>query len=160
MPGRTRWAVFDPARRRFFVNVMDPAVIVGVEATGAVVTTFEVPARGPHGLDLDVSAGRLYCACDDGTLAILDAGTGEVCGTVPLSGAPDVVFLDVERARLYVAIGDPGVIDVVDVASGRLADTVATEAGAHTLAFERGRGRVFALLPRTHRAAVFEPAMG
>lgn len=60
--------------------------------------------------------------------------------------------------RLYVAptaIGDPGVIDVVDVDRMQRVETVATEAGAHTIALDRKRNRVFAFLPRTHRAAVY-----
>jgi hypothetical protein len=32
---------------------------------------------------------------------------------------------------------------------------VTTEAGAHTLAFDRKRSKVYAFLPHSHRAAVF-----
>jgi len=38
-----------------------------------------------------------------------------------LSGAPDVIFLDPRTKHLYVAIGDSGVIDVIDVATVRRA---------------------------------------
>jgi DNA-binding beta-propeller fold protein YncE len=73
-----------------------------------------------------------------------------------LSGAPDVVFLNRALRRLYVAIGDPGVVDVIDVSSWRRVETVETERGAHTIAFEEGRNRVYAFLPETHRASVYE----
>jgi DNA-binding beta-propeller fold protein YncE len=68
LPGRTRWTVFDPEQQAFFVNIADPARIVAVtpDATGAITRQFEVPERGPHGLDLDRSRSRLYCACDSG----------------------------------------------------------------------------------------------
>src|SRR5438876_193010 len=69
VPGRTRWTVYDPAAEVFHVNVMDPAVIAVVEAgTPAVSRMVSVPAVGPHGLDLDVAARRLFCACDGGRL--------------------------------------------------------------------------------------------
>ncbi|PYO55619.1 MAG: hypothetical protein DMD83_18700, partial [Candidatus Rokuibacteriota bacterium] len=72
-----------------------------------------------------------------------------------LSGAPDVMFLDRLLGRLYVAVGDPGVIDVIDIHGMRRLETVSTEPGAHTTALD-GRGhRLYVFLPTTHRAAVF-----
>lgn len=157
MPGRTRWAVFDASQSLFFVNIADPPVIVAVDVRPplAIVRQHAVPARGPHGLELDPVRGRLYCACDDATLVTLDARSGDVLATVGLAGAPDVVFLDAARSRLYVAIGDPGVLQVVDVEAQRSLEVFATEPGAHTIAFDSGRGRVYAFMPGTHRAAVF-----
>jgi hypothetical protein len=67
---------------------------------------YEVPADGPHGLDLDPVKGRLLCACDGGVLVTIDATSGRVLGDVPLSGAPDVIFLDTRSGHLYVAIGE------------------------------------------------------
>jgi hypothetical protein len=80
---------------------------------------------------------------------------GRILGDVRLSGAPDVIFLNPRLGCLYVAIGDPGVIDVNDVAAMRLEEVVRTESGAHTLALDRKRNKVYAFLPQSHRAAVF-----
>ena len=156
VPGRTRWAIYDRLADAFFVNISDPpriVVLAGADPT-RVARTYEVPAKGPHGLDIDPATGRLFCACDDGQLVTLDGRTGRVLGTLPLSGAPDVIFLDAARARLYVAVGDPGVIDVLDVAAMARVETVPTEAGAHTTALDTRRRRLHVFLPRTHRAAV------
>ena len=158
VPGRTRWAIYDSARDRFFVNIANPPQIVAVRADQPVHVdkTYEVPAAGPHGLDLDADTGRLLCACDDGQLLALDAATGRVLGTVTLSGPPDVIFVDPGLARCYVAMGDPGAIDVIDIrALGRL-ESVSTEPGAHTTALDATRHRLYVFLPKTHRAAVFD----
>jgi hypothetical protein len=74
----------------------------------------------------------------------------------PIAGPPDVVFFNARLGRLYVAIGDPGVIDVFTTAPLGRHETVPTERGAHTLAFDPGRNIVCAFLPQTHRAAVYE----
>ena len=71
---------------------------------------------GPHGLDLDGATQRLFCACDAGVLVTLDARSGKVLDEKPLSGVPDVVLFNRQRQHLYVAIGDPGVIDVFSTA--------------------------------------------
>ena len=157
VPGRTRWAIYDHLADAFFVNIADPpriVVLTGADPT-RVARTYEVPAKGPHGLDVDPATGRLFCACDDGQLVTLDGHTGRVLGTLPLSGAPDVIFLDADRARLYVAMGDPGVIDVIDTAAMARRETVPTEAGAHTTALDTRRRRLHVFLPHTHRAGVF-----
>jgi len=155
VPGRTRWTVWDSAAEVFHVNVMDPPVMVVVDPGRVAVTrTVEVPAVGPHGLDLDVAARRLFCACDGGRLVELDADTGQVVRDAPLAGVPDVVFFNAALARLYVAIGDPGVIEVFDTRSLRRSESVTTEKGAHTLAYDADRSLVYAFLPGSHRAAV------
>ena len=159
VPGRTRWTVFDPVRRVFFVNIAEPALIVVVEPERHAVTArYPMPERGPHGLDLDAARRRLYCACDGGILLAVDADSGAVLESLALSGAPDVIFLDRGLGRLHVASGDPGAIDVIDVATWRVVETVTTERGAHTLALDEQAHRVYAFLPGTHRAAVFEDA--
>jgi len=158
MPGRTRWAIFDPEQRVFFVNIADPSqiVVIDPDTPAAVARTLEVPARGPHGLELDSTGHRLLCACDEGKLVSLDFRSGEVLGILDLSGAPDVVFLNHALRHLYVAIGDPGVIDVIDIAAWKTREVVPTERGAHTLAHDEGAHRVYAFLPQTHRASVFQ----
>ena len=158
VPGRTRWTVYDPVREAFYVNIAAPAKIVVVDARNprAVRSEFDISAAGPHGLEVDATAGRLFCACDAGVLFAIDSASGRILGDVGLSGAPDVIFLHPGTGLLYVAIGAPGVIDVIDTRQMRRVQTLDTEAGAHTLALDRKRGKVFAFLPDTHRAAVYQ----
>jgi DNA-binding beta-propeller fold protein YncE len=155
--GRTRWTVYDPVADAFHVNVMEPAQIVVVESADPVRIrrVVSVPHAGPHGLDIDVSRRRLFCACDAGVFVELDADTGAILATEPIAGVPDVVFFNAALGRVYVAVGDPGVIEVFDTEPLRRHETMATEAGAHTLAFDSARNLVGAFLPATHRAALY-----
>ncbi len=155
--GRTRWAVFDPRADAFHVNIADPPQIVVVEAGDplAIRRVVAVPHSGPHGLDIDVARRRLFCACDAAVLLELDADTGGVIAAADIAGVPDVVFFNAALGRVYVAIGDPGVIEVFATAPFRRHETVRTEAGAHTLAFDPARNLVCAFLPATHRASLY-----
>lgn len=157
VPGRTRWTIYDAAGEMFFVNIASPARIIAIDARNPtkILKEYEVPAAGPHGLELDPATGRLLCACDAGVLLAIEATSGDVLADVPLSGAPDVIFLHPQSGHLYVAIGDPGVIDVIDIGTMRREEVVTTEGGAHTLALNRKRNKVYAFLPQSHRAAVF-----
>ncbi|MDP1749943.1 MAG: YncE family protein [Reyranella sp.] len=158
VPGRTRWTVFDPGPELFYVNIAQPAEIVVIDPgqPDRIARRFPVPHAGPHGLDLDSATQRLFCACDAGVLVTLDARSGKVLDEKPLSGAPDVVFFNRRHQQLYIAIGDPGVIDVFSTSPMEKIATVETEAGTHTTALSPGGDRLYVFLPRTHRAAIYE----
>ncbi|HME98120.1 MAG TPA: hypothetical protein VKN16_28275 [Methylomirabilota bacterium] len=155
--GRTRWTVYDPVSDVFHVNIADPPQIVAVRAGDppGIERVATMPEAGPHGLDIDVQRRRLFCACDAGVLLEVDADTGKVLAGEPIAGVPDVVFFNSGLQRLYVAIGDPGLIEVFDTSPLRRHERVPTEGGAHTLSFDARRQVVSAFLPGSHRAAVY-----
>jgi len=157
VPGRTRWAVFDPDAEAFYVNIMHPSQIVVIDARtpDRIARTMPVAADGAHGLDFDLATRRLFCACDAGRLITLDADSGKVLNEVRLSGIPDVVWFNARRQQLTVAVGDPGVVDVFDTRSMVRLGTVATERGAHTTALPPSGDGLYVFLPGTHRAAIF-----
>jgi DNA-binding beta-propeller fold protein YncE len=156
-PGRTRWTVFDPEQQLFYVNIVDPAVIAVIDARkpDELAYMYAVPAAGPHGLDFDPDTHRLFCACDAGTLVTLEARTGKIVNRGPLSGTPDVIWFNRRRRQLYVAVGDPGVVDVFDTRTMERIATVTSEQGAHTTALAPAGDRLYAFLPKTHRAAIY-----
>jgi DNA-binding beta-propeller fold protein YncE len=154
LPGRPRWAVYDAATEHIYANIQEPAQIIGISATDLRITrAFHIPVAGPHGL---VIAGeRLFCAADGAALVALHRDTGAVLGSVALPGAPDVVMHDPALARLYVAIGSPGVITVIDQQSLKTLQTVPTEPGAHTIGWNPETRTLYAFLPTSAGAAVF-----
>jgi DNA-binding beta-propeller fold protein YncE len=157
VPGRTRWTIFDSASDCFYVNLADPYQIVVIDGGDPtrVLRSMQIPARGPHGLDLDPATHRLFCACDAGQLFTLDASSGDILLEANLSGTPDVIFHNRALRHLYVAVGDPGVIDVFETDSLQRIDTISTEKGAHTIGFDEARNQVYVFLPESHRAATY-----
>jgi DNA-binding beta-propeller fold protein YncE len=155
LPGRPRWAVYDEERQRVYANIQTPAQIVVIDCErAAIVHAFDVPSDGPHGLWLD--SGRLFCAADGGALVVLERDSGDVLTTLPLAGMPDVVMHDPQLRRLYVAIGDPGVVCSFD--SGRLdpVETIETEPGAHTSGWDPVDRCLYVFCPASGGAAVYE----
>jgi DNA-binding beta-propeller fold protein YncE len=155
--GRTRWTIYDPQTDAFYVNIADPAQIVTVEAANParIAHSLGIPATGPHGLDLDGKKHILFCACDDGKLFAIAPSSGEVLLTADLTGKPDVIFFNPNLDHLYVAVGDPGVIDVFDTEKLIRLETISTQKGAHTLAFDSTCDKIYAFLPQIHCAQVF-----
>jgi DNA-binding beta-propeller fold protein YncE len=154
LPGRPRWAVYDADADRVYANVRAPAQIVVLDADRLCpVGAFDVPAAGPHGLAL--SGDRLFCAADAGVLVALERASGTIIGSVALAGEPDVIMHDPTLERLYVAVGSPGVVHVVDEARLELLETIQTEEGAHTIGWDSAARTMYAFLPKSQGAAVF-----
>lgn len=157
VPGRTRWTVFDAKSNRFFVNVADPPKIIAIDSRDpdGIVSSYDIPGTGPHGLDIDPDGRRLFCACDLGGLFTVEIKSGRVAHAANLPGSPDVIFYNSRRRHLYVAIGDPGVVEVYDTNTMSFVETMRTESGAHTIAYSPVSDKVYAFLPQSHRASVW-----
>jgi len=155
LPGRPRWAVFDEERDRVYVNVREPAEIMVIDCGRLEIERrLAVPAAGPHGLWLE--GGRLFCAADEGALVVLELEGGEVVASLPLPGEPDVVMHDPKLARLYVAIGQPGLVCRFESERLEQMETVETEEGAHTIGWDPDRRFLHVFCPVSGGAMVFE----
>jgi DNA-binding beta-propeller fold protein YncE len=158
VPGRTRWAVFDSNTDLFYVNISTPSQIIAVssEDPDGIISSYAIPATGPHGLDIDLDGRRLFCACDQGGLYTVDLASGKVSHASELSGTPDVIFYNHVLGHLYVTIGDPGVIEVFDSRAVKRIQTVKTELGTHTMGFNPETHMLYGLMPESHSASIFE----
>ncbi len=155
LPGRPRWTLYDEERDRVYANVRDPAEIVVVDCERVEIERrLPMSSEGPHGLWLD--RGRLFCAADGGALVVLDPDSGAVLRSLPLPGVPDVVMHDPVRRRLYVAIGEPGVVCSFDSDRLELVETVETEPGAHTTGWDPDSHCLYVFCPVSGGAAVYE----
>lgn len=156
LPGRPRWCVFDAAGDRYLLNIRDPACVITLTPSGEISASWPISSSGPHGLDLDRERGLAFVACDGGQVIVVDIADGGEVAAIPISGEPDAIWFNPSRQHLYVAVGNPGVIDIVDTLGNRLADSVRTEPGAHTTAFDAERQRLYVFLPQSGESAVFE----
>jgi DNA-binding beta-propeller fold protein YncE len=156
LPGRPRWAVYDAAHDRFLVNVRDPAVVAVVDAeTSRVVDTWSVSSPGPHGLDLDGAGGRVFVACDRRDLIGLSTNDGRELGSVEIAGEPDAIWFDGAADSVYVAVGSPGVVQVVDTSRMAVLETVVTEEGAKTTALDTQRRVLYVFKPKSCSLAAY-----
>jgi DNA-binding beta-propeller fold protein YncE len=154
LPGRPRWAVYDASTDQIFANVQTPAQVLVLDARAMeIARAIDVPVVGPHGLA--ISGEHLFCAADGGDLVALHRDTGAVVGTVGLAGEPDVIMQDRALARLYIAVGSPGVVHAVDSQRLELLETVPTELGAHTIGWHPDGRALYVFLPSSEGAAVF-----
>jgi DNA-binding beta-propeller fold protein YncE len=156
LPGRPRWSVYDDRSDVFLVNVREPSGVFLVSAESMEGRFVPVSVAGAHGLDLERNSGRAYIACDGRAVVVLDVATGKEITTIPISGEPDAIWHNPKSNLLYCAIGKPGVVEVIDTAKLAVIERIETEEGAHTLAFDKARQRLYVFLPRSCRVSIYQ----
>ena len=84
-----------------FVNIEDKAELAEIDAQSMLVThTWLLPGcEEPSGLALDVAHARLFSVCQNGTMAITDAGSGRQVARVGIGEGPDGAAFDPERRQ-------------------------------------------------------------
>ena len=148
--GRPRWCLYDGKLDVFLVNIRDPSGVALISPETIAEQKFVgVSVNGPHGLEAVEGTGRAFVACDGKVLVSLDFVRGRETAKVPLSGVPDVLWRNRKRNILYCAVGEPGVIDVIDTENMAAGRGLATEEGAHTLAFDEKRQMLFVPQPKS-----------
>ena len=161
LPGRPRWCVYHAATQNFLVNIREPAEVVMLSADRLKqVGSFPVSATGPHGLGLDQEGRRAFVACDGGQVVTLDLTTGQEIATVPIAGVPDAIWHNHQRSHLYVAMAQPGLVEVVNTATMLVEEQLSTEVGAHTTAYDAARQHLYVFLPSCQVAVYEESGVG
>ena len=108
----------------------------------------------PTGLAFDVAHARLFSACQGGALVVTDARDGHAVARIAIGEGPDGAEFDAARQLLFVPAGKSGTLTIIhedDPQHFSIAQTVATQASARTIAIDPSTHRVY--LP----AARFEP---
>jgi DNA-binding beta-propeller fold protein YncE len=154
--GPPRSCVYDRQGDRFLVTIAEPASLeVLAAASLARLTAFEIPSEDPRDLDLDEYNGRALVACDGGLLVAIDLQSGGMVASVPLSGETGAIWHNRSTQRLYVAVGHPGVVQVVDTGTLTVVEEITTEEGAQRSAFDPVRQKLYVFLARSCRVGVY-----
>src|SRR5215212_5506452 len=156
LPGRPRWGVYDQGRQRFLLNIREPALVVALHPESLeTMAAIPISVPGPHGLDIDHARDRAYVACDGGAVIELDLTSDREMRSATIPGVPDATWVNPKAACLYVAIGHPGVLQVMDIDTMTEQEAVITEPDAGTTAFDMKRQQLYVFLPQTSRVAIY-----
>lgn len=147
--GKAEYAQTDSRTGLIYQNLEDTSETVVVDPRHkSVVARFKTgPGEGPTGLYLDEASARLFVACDNGKLVVLNERDGSVVSSVDIGTGCDFVDYDPVLKRLYTANGDSGTMSVVAAAGPdayRRIEEVTTYPRAHALKVD----------PKTHRIYV------
>jgi DNA-binding beta-propeller fold protein YncE len=130
-----------------FVNLEDAHEIVSFDAkTLAIKNRWKIaPGEEPTGLAIDTKTKRLFSVCHNGWMMVVDSEKGNVVAQVPIGKRVDGVVFD-PKSKLAFSSNGEGTITVVQEVSAnefKVVETIKTEVGARTIAFDSKTHHVF-----------------
>jgi YVTN family beta-propeller protein len=139
--GRPESAVAD-RNGQIFVNIEDKSEVAAFDGRTLTVSNHWplAPGEGPSGLALDRRNHRLFAACSNEKMVVLDSETGHVVATPTVGKGPDGAAFDPDPGLAFSPNGRDGTLTVIQEESpdefGVVA-TVPTQASARTMALDR-----------------------
>jgi DNA-binding beta-propeller fold protein YncE len=138
--GQPEFAVADE-RGEVFVNITDKNQILGFDArTLKVLHRWPlVSCEGPSGLSMDRAHRRLFSACDNETMVVVDADNGKVVAALPTGAGTDASLFDPSSGNAFASAGGCGSLTVIHEDTPdhfHVIATVPTASGARTMALD------------------------
>lgn len=162
--GTPEFAVAD-GKGSIFVNIEEGHEVVRLD-TRKMAVAARLPIEGceaPHALAIDLAKGRLFSACANAVLAVLDAATGKQLGSVKIGRDADAIAFDEARGEILVSNGEGFVSVIGPKGDGyEVKSEVQTRQTARTLAVDPKTGAFFTPavefdIDWSNRTAVFAP---
>jgi len=146
LDGKPEFAVSD-GKGEIFVNLEDKSQLLALDPNKLEVKSRWplAPCQEPSGLAIDGKNRRLFSACDNKLMAIVDADSGKLITTAPIGGGVDAAAFDPETNLAFASCGE-GVLTIVREDSPNkfsVAENVSTQEGARTMALDPKTHQVF-----------------
>lgn len=144
--GKPEEAIADGSGR-MYVNLEDSSSIAMFDTqTLKVLHTWSLaPCAEPSGLAFDAAHNRLFAACGNGMMAVLDPASGRVVATPHIGDGVDGAGFDPKRQLAFSSNGDGTLTVIREVSPDSFAvvANVPTQAGARTMTLDPKTGRIF-----------------
>ena len=113
------------------------------------------PCEEPTGMAVDRLHHRVFAACGNEKLAVLDADSGRVVATPAIGKEPDGAVFDPKTERIFTSNKEGTLSVLKEVSPDRYEtlQTLTTQPGARTLAMDENTGRIFMPTARSGAAA-------
>jgi YVTN family beta-propeller protein len=145
--GEPEFPQADPETGMIYQNLEDTSELVVVDPQKQAVTRrFKVaPGEGPTGLALDAAHHRLFVACRNTQLVVMNTADGSIVATLSISAGVDGADYDPGLKRVYTAngVGTMTVIQQDSAESYRVLEDAPTHFGGHSLVVDPVTHRIY-----------------
>jgi len=146
--GQPEAAVSD-GKGKVYVNITDKDEIVEVDGQTMKVTHRWplVQGTGPSGLAMDRKNRRLFSACDNQRMVVMNADTGKVIAALRTGAGTDGAGFDPETGNAFASAGGSGTLTIIHEDSPdsfKVLEELDTQSGARTMTVD----------PKTHNVLV------
>ena len=152
LEGQPEAAVSD-GKGKVYVNITDKDQIVELDAETMKVTHRWplVQGTGPSGLAMDRKNRRLFSACDNQRMVIMNADTGKVITALRTGAGTDGAGFDPESGNAFASAGGAGTLTIIHEDSPdsfRILEELDTQSGARTMTVDMKTHNVLTVTAR------------
>jgi DNA-binding beta-propeller fold protein YncE len=152
LEGQPEAAVSD-GKGKVYVNITDKDQIVELDAETMKVTHRWplVQGTGPSGLAMDRKNRRLFSACDNQRMVIMNADTGQVVTALRTGAGTDGAGFDPESGNAFASAGGAGTLTIIHEDSPdsfRILEELDTQSGARTMTVDMKTHNVLTVTAR------------
>jgi DNA-binding beta-propeller fold protein YncE len=163
LDGQPEFAVADGGGE-VFINITDKNQIVALDArTLKVLHRWPLAScEGPSGLSMDRTHRRLFSACDNETMVVVDADSGKLVAALPTGAGTDASLFDPTTGNAFASAGGCGSLTVIHEDSPdhfRVLANVPTASGARTMALDEKTHDVLLVTARHGHGATHEEVL-
>jgi len=130
-----------------FVDLEDKSEVVEFN-TKTLELLHRFPVQGgeaPTGMPIDSEHDRLFIGCHNKVLVVMNATNGQTIATLPIGAGVDAAGFDKQAGLIFASNGD-GTLNVIHEKTPdqyEAVETVTTQKGAKTMAFDRQTKKIF-----------------
>jgi DNA-binding beta-propeller fold protein YncE len=146
---------------KIYANLEDSSEIIEIDAAQPAVLRHAslAPCESPSGLAIDIKNKKLFAACSNKLMAVIDIPTLKVVATPPIGSGVDGAGFDPGLGLAFSSNGGDGTLSIVKEVNGtyQTVDSVTTEKGARTMTVDSKNHRVYLLAAEYGPAPAAEP---
>jgi DNA-binding beta-propeller fold protein YncE len=145
--GKPEFVAADPKAGRVYVNIEDKSAVTPIDTkTHQVVNTWPIaPGEEASGMGSDAAHHRLFLACGNKMMVMMDSASGKVITTVPIGNRPDGCEFDPGIQLAFASCGDGTTTIAHEDSPDKLTvvQTLTTERGARTMTVDPTTYRIY-----------------
>ncbi len=132
---------------KMYVNLEDKSMIAEFDpATLKTLAKWPVaPGKSPSALAIDLKNGILFSGCRNKIVTIFDTKTEKLITSMPIGAGVDAEVFDPTKKLLFCSCWDGTITEIKESSPTdfKVIDTITTEKGARTMAFDKSTGKIY-----------------
>ena len=150
--GQPEFVVAD-GKGSVFINITDKNQVVEVDAKALKVLHRWplAPGEGPSGISMDRKNRRLFSACDNQKMIVMNADTGKVVAALRTGAGTDASVFDPDTMNAFAPAGGAGTLTIIHEDSPdkfRVLEEIDTQSGARTATLDTKTHNVITVTAR------------
>lgn len=155
-PGGFDWMLVDQAKHRLYAAHGGTKTLAVLDLRTE--TVRQIVAGEVSGATVDAPDGKVFVACGDNKVVVLDNDTLQKTAEIAVPGPVDDIKLDPKRGMVYADHDDGADVWVINAKTNALVSTIAVAGAPEAMVYDAGADRLYQNIKPADTLDVIDPA--